>query len=241
MSPRCLRSLMTGCLLMAALVPGRILGADPAPTNKWAKEISAFAQKDAQSPPPRRPILFTGSSSVRMWTNLTEAFPGRPVLNRGFGGSHFSDLLEHFDQVVAPYAPSVILVYEGDNDIASGKTPDRVLADFNEFRRRVRDRFPDARCGFLAIKGSPSRLNHLPAHQEANRKIRDAIQSDPQWTYLDTYSVLLDPSGQPDPACFVEDRLHLNGRGYLEWQKVVTPWLEKVAGNVNPVGAAPRP
>lgn len=232
------------CVLLLMLAfgsPGSARAAETADTNKWAREIAAFARQDQQSPPPPKPILFTGSSSVRMWTNLARIFPGRPLLNRGFGGSHFSDLLEHFDALVAPYDPSVIVVYEGDNDLASGKSPDRVLADFNELRRRIRERFPNARCAYLAIKGSPSRLKHLESQREANHRIHQVIDADPQWSYLDTFAVLLDPAGLPDPKYFIEDRLHLNGEGYRQWEKVVGPWLDLAAGPVNPDGAAPRP
>jgi lysophospholipase L1-like esterase len=186
--------------------PGSTRADEPVTTNKWAGEIAAFARQDRLSPAPPKPILFTGSSSVRLWTNLSRIFPGRPILNRGFGGSHFSDLLEHFNTLVAPYDPSVILVYEGDNDIASGKSPERVLADFNELRRRIHERFPHARCA-----------------------------------YLDTFTVLLDPAGQPDPRYFIQDRLHLNADGYRQWEKVVAPWLALAAGPVNPSDAAPRP
>ena len=37
-------------------------------------------------------ILFTGSSSIRMWENLQQSFPDYKVLNRGFGGSTLADL-----------------------------------------------------------------------------------------------------------------------------------------------------
>ena len=38
-------------------------------------------------------ILFTGSSSIRLWPNLPQSFPQFNVLNTGFGGSQMSDLL----------------------------------------------------------------------------------------------------------------------------------------------------
>ena len=36
--------------------------------------------------------LFVGSSSIRFWLSLSEDYPDADILNRGFGGSHMSDL-----------------------------------------------------------------------------------------------------------------------------------------------------
>src|SRR4026208_83224 len=65
-------------------------GAAPAPRGpgppRCEADIHAFEAEDMAAPPPKGGIIFTGSSSIRMWTSLKEDFPGLPVLNRGFGG-----------------------------------------------------------------------------------------------------------------------------------------------------------
>lgn len=48
----------------------------------WERHMGRFAAIDAADPPPARPIVFTGSSSIRMWSSLDADFPGKPVLNR---------------------------------------------------------------------------------------------------------------------------------------------------------------
>ena len=88
----------------------------------FESEIRAFEQADIVSPPPANPVLFVGSSSIRVWPDLPGDFPDYPVMNRGFGGSQMSDVLYYFDRIVAPYDPAIILVYEGDNDLAAGKS-----------------------------------------------------------------------------------------------------------------------
>ena len=96
-------------------------------------EISAFEQADLSSPPPAKPFLFVGSSSIRVWPDLAGDFPDYPVMNRGFGGSEMSDVLYYFDRIVAPYNPAMILVYEGDNDLAAGKSVDDVTPTILNF------------------------------------------------------------------------------------------------------------
>lgn len=204
------------------------VAADPAPTNRWDGEVAAFGKADIANPPPPAPILFTGGSSVRLWTNLASSFPGRPLLNRGIGGCHMSDVNHHFDRLVGQYAPSVVLVYAGDNDIAAGKSPETVAAEFATFRKKIRTRFPSAQGAYLAIKPSPSRIKFQEAQQEANRRIAALIRTDPHWKYLDTFTVVLGADGKPDPACYLPDNLHLNAEGYRRWVGVIGPWLDAV-------------
>lgn len=89
------------------------------PANRWAKEIGAFDTQDATSPPPRRPIVFTGSSSIRLWKELPQDYPGLRVMNRGFGGSQLSDVQEHFERLVLRYQPRQVVIYCGGNDLAA--------------------------------------------------------------------------------------------------------------------------
>ena len=235
--------LAVGCALAGRVTLAT--AAAPAQTNRWDAEVAAFRKADIANPPPPAPIVFAGSSSVRLWTNLATAFPGRPLLNRGIGGSHLSDVNHHFERLVGQYSPSVVLVYAGDNDIADGKSPETVASDFATFREKIRTRFPSAHGAYIAIKPSPSRLKFWDGQREANRRIAAQIQDDPNWKYLDTFTAVLGSDGKPDPTCFLPDRLHLNAEGYRRWTAVVDPWLEAVgprwATPVIPGRAATRP
>ena len=65
---------------------------DPDP-ERFAKDIKTFAVWDSKNTFPENAILFVGSSSVRYWSTAT-AFPDRPIINRGFGGSEISDVIQ---------------------------------------------------------------------------------------------------------------------------------------------------
>ena len=73
--------------LLILLVP--LNAAESASTNRFEPEVLKFEALDRRVPPPPRPILFVGSSSIRLWTHLPTSIHGRPVLNRGFGGARF--------------------------------------------------------------------------------------------------------------------------------------------------------
>src|SRR5258707_13063020 len=114
--------------------------------------MQQFEKSDQDNPPPRGAVLFVGSSSIRMWKNLAEDFPGIRAINRGFGGSEIADSTFYVDRIVTPYLPRMIVFYAGDNDLSDGKSPQKLLDDYKAFVSRVRIRLPSTRIAFISIK-----------------------------------------------------------------------------------------
>ncbi|PYP80737.1 MAG: hypothetical protein DMD35_03870 [Gemmatimonadetes bacterium] len=201
--------------------------ATPAPIalERYESEIRAFESADRASMPAPGGIVFYGSSSIRRWTSLVADFPDLPVLNRGFGGSTFPEANHYVSRAVLPYRPRTIVVYEGDNDIAAGRTPQQVLADYRQFLRLVRDSLPRARIVFIGIKPSPSRWAQVDRQREANRLVREVVATDSLQSYVDVFTPMLDASGRPRPALFVSDSLHMTPAGYAIWRTQVAPHL----------------
>lgn len=199
---------------------------DPPLSPDWAEDMARFAAEDAASPPPARPVVFTGSSSVRLWTTLARDFPGVPVLNRGFGGSQVRDAVHYADQVAVRYAPRLVVIYAGDNDIDAGRTPEQVRDDFLAFVARIRRDAPGTPVAFLAIKPSPARIEQLPRQQRANALVRAAAATLRDVRFIDVATPMLDAKGRPRGELFVEDRLHMNAQGYALWRGIVAPYLE---------------
>ena len=149
------------------------------------------------------------------------------MINRGFGGSTFPEALHYLHRTVVRYHPRTVVVYEGDNDLAGGRTPPQIAADYRTFVRRVRDSLPNARIVFLAIKPSPSRWQLEPQRLEANRLVRAIVAADPNQTFVDVGTPMLDPgSGHPRPALYRADSLHMTPAGYALWRATVAPALE---------------
>ncbi len=200
--------------------------ADPDP-NRFAAEIKVFAEWDSRNAVPADPVLFVGSSTIRLW-RTRESFPDLPVVNRGFGGSQVSDLLHFADRVVFPCKPSVIVFYAGDNDLAAGKSAQRVFEDCRRFIGLVHGRRPAARIVFLGIKPSRARWSLWPEAQKANQLLADFCKSDNRLSFTDLGPPLLGPDGTPAADLFLQDQLHLNARGYAVWTKALAPVLQKI-------------
>lgn len=213
--------------LIAALVASISIAqetiADPDPA-RFNDTIQGFVLHDTKNSFPENGILFVGSSSVRFWATA-EAFPGKPIINRGFGGSHMSDLLHYYDQVVKPYGASKIFVYEGDNDIARGKSAEQVFEDFKAFFERAQADLPDTQILILAIKPSNSRWKLWPTMDATNKLIKDYTDKHTNLSFVDVATPLLDGNGKPKDV-FIADGLHLNSAGYELWREAVRPYLD---------------
>ncbi len=188
-------------------------------------EVRAYEAADAAKPPPAHPVLFVGSSTIRMWSNLDAAFPRHTVLNRGFGGSQMSDALFYFDRLVARYEPSLIVLYEGDNDLAEGKTVSQVFSDYTNFLSLVETKLPGTDVALVAVKPSPSRTQVLPQMADLNSRL-ETLADGRHIRFIDVYGPMLNASNQPRPELFLADMLHMNATGYALWQSIIAPVLD---------------
>jgi hypothetical protein len=85
-------ALATACWIAPALaaVDTPAVVADDT-TTPWKSAFDAFATDDAAHPHPPGGVLFVGSSSIRLWSDLEDQFRDLPVvIKRGFGGSQLS-------------------------------------------------------------------------------------------------------------------------------------------------------
>ncbi len=161
-----------------------------------------------------------------MWPTH-EDFPDIPIINRGFGGAHISDMLYYFDQTIRKYHPAIIVFYCGDNDIAGEKTAGRVYNDFLKFISKMHDYLPGTKLIYLPIKPSFSRWEMWSEMQKTNQLIKDLIQKNDDLIYVDTANPLISAESKPSQFLFMSDSLHLNQKGYRIWQSILNPSLMK--------------
>lgn len=214
-------SLGTALAQSPATAHPAIAGSAAKAESRWAKEIAAFAKADLEAPPPVAPIVFTGSSSIRRWTDLTQDFPNHRVLNRGFGGSQFSDIRLFFDELILRYQPRQVVIYSGGNDINAKKPVEEVFADMKAIVERIHRELPKTRVTVIAVALNPRRWEQRDDVVALNRMMKDYLSRDSRDTFVDVVPSMLQADGTPKPDIFVSDKLHMNRKGYELWIPLV--------------------
>ncbi len=226
MSPWLPSSALAGALVALATLPA----AAQQGSERWEPAIAAFEAQDRELPPQPGGTMFLGSSSIRFWDLErwfpASRFPGLRTTNRGFGGSQIVDSLHYLERIVWPHRPATLVFYAGDNDIAAGKSPATVAADFGELSRRVWAELPDTRLIYVAIKPSLARWELAPEMRAANALIETSAEEEARLTFLDIDTPMIGEDGRPRPELFVEDGLHLSDDGYRLWTDLLAPHLD---------------
>lgn len=214
-----LRFLLIGLLLGS----GSLLNAQP-----FINDMPAFARMDSLQPPTEKGILFIGSSSFTRWKDLEQWFPEKRIINRAFGGSTLLDQIRYVDRVVYPYNPIQVVIYCGENDIATSTSinADTVEHRFKQLYQLIRSRYPRVRISFVSIKPSPSRASFLSTVIDANKRIEQFCRSSKKTDFIDVFTPMLNADQSFREELFLSDRLHMNEKGYLIWQTAIAPYLQ---------------
>ena len=219
-----LYALRTYAIILCGLLTAPLHAQDQGP-ERWEETIRKYEQADRSNPPAPGAVLFTGSSSIAMWKDIASYFPKHRVLGRGFGGSNFTDLLYYADRVIVPYKPSIVFIYEGDNDIAQGDAPEKILANARKLRGIIRAKLGNTPVVFISPKPSVARWHLKTAYESVNDALRKYAESEPDTEFADVWTPAIGKDGKVFSDIFLEDNLHMNAKGYQIWQKVLSKYL----------------
>ncbi|HNU87479.1 MAG TPA: GDSL-type esterase/lipase family protein [Ferruginibacter sp.] len=215
-------------ILAAFLFLGITLSAQETKPPYW-NDIQAFKKQDSAAFPGTGKILFVGSSSFTKWKDVQEYFPGHPIVNRGFGGSTLLDVTRYEADAIFPYQPKQIVIYCGENDIAndSSVTGKMVFERFKQLFTDIRSKFPEVPVIYISMKPSPSRWHMRDRVMDGNKRIRKMLKKKKHTVFVSVWNDMLGPDGEPVKEIFIEDKLHMNAKGYAIWQKLIEPYLLK--------------
>lgn len=181
-------------------------------------------------------IVFTGSSSIRMWKTMATDLDTLPyqILNHGFGGSTLPQVNYFFDDLITPYQPEIVVLYCGENDITDGYKAKDVLASFRTFLRLLLSKSPSSKVLYVSMKPSPARWALWPEFEKGNQMIDRFIRrlNNPDIQFLDIGPSMLDSvNNYPISTIFTQDSLHMNAEGYVRWQKEIVPKINELDCN----------
>ncbi len=190
-------------------------------------EISAFVKQDSINRPKEGVILFVGSSSFRIWTDVKKDLNNENILNRAFGGATLLDMIRYKDQNLLNYHPSKIVLYCGENDVASSEKVDgkEVFQRFKTLFEIIRKQYPEVPFVFVSIKPCILRWSMRDRMMDANQRISSFLSHEKKTTFINIWDAMLE-NGEPKKDIFREDNLHMNAKGYAIW-------IEKMKGVIN--------
>lgn len=201
-------------VLLLGLVFGFTVNIYPQDPLRFESEIIDLkAKTDSLWDREEEVLLFTGSSSIRMWEDLQERFSSQKILNLGFGGSQASDLLYYLEPLVLDYRPKKVFIYEGDNDLAEGKKIREVILTLQEITKRLDQALPGIPIVIISAKPSISRWNLRRKYRKLNRKLERWTSRQETLDFVDVWNPMLTDKTLND-SLFIDDGLHMNESGY---------------------------
>ena len=203
----------------------------PAADRVWAlPEIKAFETLDAATEYPENSILFVGSSSIRLWKTLARDLDPFPVIQRGYGGAHFRDLVFYTDRILSEHKIRMVVCFVANDISGSPKdgTPKEILQLFKRFVKQVRAKHPQVPIMQIAITPTQSRWKYWEEINQVNEMIKAYCEKTTNLYYIDTVPTFLNSNGQPVSEWFIQDQLHLNEAGYAVWSKLIRFAIEEV-------------
>ena len=192
--------------------------------------IDQFKRFDQRNSLPADPILFIGSSSIVYW-ETARAFPNRPVINRGFGGASMEEIIHYYDDIIKPHQPAAIVIY-CDINIEIGQQPKAVLTLYKTLLARIEQDFPQAKVLLLSMK--PTLVDHILGQEVLNNKnitnqqLKALSQQKNKLHFVDVAEVMRLKDGRVNPELFLDDGMHLNEKGYQEWNPLMKRALNQV-------------
>jgi lysophospholipase L1-like esterase len=190
-------------------------------------EVQSLKKKDSTSFPAPAQILLIGSSSFTLLRDTVNIFPQYKILNRAFGGSTLEDVIRYRYDVIYPYQPKQIVLYCGENDLASSDrvTAEMVVQRFKTLFQLIRSKYPSVPFVYISMKPSPSRAHLMSKMKQANQLIERFLKTKPAAGYVNIFDAMLKADGTPNETLFRQDMLHMNPKGYALWKKKIQPLL----------------
>ena len=194
--------------------------------NRFKSRIKELTETEYSFNPNKKLIVFAGSSSILKWEDVADYFPKYNVINNGFGGSHYSDLIYFYNELITKYKPDYLFIYEGDNDIAAKKKPGKIYKQAKGLVKQIKTDLPKTKVIIIAAKPSIARWNLSKQYIKLNRKLEKFCNKQANVDFADVWKIMLDKNGNVFQDIFIEDGLHMNKKGYALWKKEFDKYLE---------------
>ena len=176
-------------------------------------------------------IIFLGNS-ITNGAEWAELFNDKHVKNRGISGDICMGVYDRLDAVLKG-KPAKIFLLIGINDVSRGAPADTIVSRIGMIVGKIKEDSPKTKLYLQSVlpvtdhynmfKGHTSRWRVIP---EINKGLVRLAEKEGV-TYIDLYSHFVDKQTGKMNAAYINDGLHLLGKGYLKWVEIVKPYIRR--------------
>lgn len=215
--------------LLNAVLSVSLLSAQPRTAVYFTQEIAKFDSLNQKESYSSNAILFTGSSSIRLWSSLREDMQPYEVIHRGFGGARIEDLDWYFDRIFVQKRYKAVVIFCGTNNITGGNedmSADSILHYTQKINDRIRRKYRNVPIFWIAITPVNSRIKVMDKVTEMNERWKQEFSRRKNIFLIETTPAFLGADGKPKAELFIGDQLHLNKEGYKVWSAIIHKALD---------------
>lgn len=200
----------------------KVLSDDP---QVWQASIDRLVRQPfstQQIPGNGSPIVFVGSSSIRLFKNLDDIFAGENIIQMGFGGAKINDVAHYKDDIILAYKPKLVVIYLGINDLlySEYQSVNEPISRMQTLMKNLQRTRPQTDWVILAQR--PIADTDIQKNIDTyNRALRDYAQTSERFHFVDSNHVLLNQDKMLNTDYVRWDGLHLNRSGYQVWGNAI--------------------
>ena len=191
---------------------------------KWEKKMQELESvNEAEGAWPRESLLFYGSSSFRRWETMNADMVPFPGINRGYGGAKYVDMFLFAERMLKPHDYRALMLFSANDVKGEDKdsSPEEVECAVQEIIRVSKAHRPDAPIFIVEITPTESRWGNWEQTRVINATLREiALTTENTW-FIATAQHYLNADDTPKKEYFVDDKLHLNEKGYRKWAELI--------------------
>lgn len=172
-------------------------------------------------------VLFLGSSSINLWNSINSDLYPLKIIRRSYGGATIRDAIYNYEHIAQGFNPKAVAIYY-ENDLGNWNEaiqPGEIYDLFRLFIQMLRNDYPKAHIYIISFKPSFAKMSQLPDQLIINRLLSDYASQTPNISFIDITKTMYNADGSLRNDIFVEDRLHLNAKGYSLWTEIIKPVL----------------
>lgn len=195
----------------------------------WDKDFNQYLAEEKRKAIKPNGILFIGSSVIKNWTTVESTYRNQNAVVRGFKGFQFSDMNDYLLDWIVRYQPKQLVIYAGDNDLASGKSVNEVKKSFVALFGKIRTYLPQTRIIIISIKPSPLRrmMDKAEDIETLNRGIELFLNDKENTVFLNVHPKMITNRKEPIYTLYQNNGLYLSKEGYKLWSELLFEVLPK--------------